>query len=208
MEVSAILISVRSKFIAVATSESSKTRVPQISPGGDVHEKGPLSSGTLGQDLHGPLDHLQLQRSEGARDRQEPGQSSRVDAARSEVEIASATVQEREAEVQEAQQRLSEARVALKKAQQTVAARKATVDKSATDAVLFRTVQKQLLRDEKLQDVAISASVVNGTVTLTGNVADAAQRDLAIELARTTPGVANVESRIRVPVAPPKQKEK
>jgi hyperosmotically inducible protein len=133
--------------------------------------------------------------------------SQAVEAAKSEVETARATVEKREAEVQEAQQRLSEARAALQKAQQDVAARKATVDASATDAVLFRTVQKQLLHDEKLQEVAISASVVNGVVTLTGDVANAAQRDRAVELARTTPGVANVESRITVPVAAPKKKQ-
>lgn len=134
--------------------------------------------------------------------------SQAVETARSAVETARAAVQKREAEAQEAQKRLAEARAALQKAQQNVAERKATVDESATDAVLFRTVQKKLLRDKKLQRVAISASVANGIVTLTGDVANAEQRDLAVELARTTPGVADVESRITVPVAAPKAQAK
>ena len=132
--------------------------------------------------------------------------SEAVSEARSGVEIAREKVQKREAEVQEAQKRLAEARALLQQAQEKLAERKANIDESATDAVLFRTVQKRLLQDDELSDVAISASVLNGVVTLSGAVSDAAQRDRAVELARATPGVGNVESRITVPVSAPRKK--
>ena len=131
--------------------------------------------------------------------------SQAVEEARTEVETARDTVQEREAEVEDARKRLTEARAALREAQEKVAKREETVDRNATDAVLFRTVQKHLLEHKDLKDVAISASVTKGVVTLSGSVPDAKVRDRAVELARETPGVADVKSRIDVPVSAPKQ---
>jgi len=126
--------------------------------------------------------------------------SAAVEQAKGSVETALAVVKKREVEVQEAQARLDEAREALRQAQEKVAKSEAEVNRSATDAVLFRTVQKRLLTDEELRDVAISATVRNGNVTLTGTVPNARQRDHAVELAKSTPGVGQVESQIVVPV--------
>jgi len=117
---------------------------------------------------------------------------------RSEVEIASEKVKQREAEVKQAQARLTEARAALKAIEEELAKREAKVDSRATDEVLFRAVQKRLLEDDDLASVAIAAHVNNGLVTLTGNVPDARLRDRATLVARETPGVQRVESRVQV----------
>lgn len=134
--------------------------------------------------------------------------SQAVAEARSNAEAARATVEKREAEVEQAKQRLTEARATLREAEQNVARYEESVDRSATDAVLFRTVQKRLLEDGSLEDVAISARVDDGVVTLSGSVPNARLRDRAVEIARKTPGVDRVESRIEVPVAAGKPAEK
>jgi len=127
--------------------------------------------------------------------------SKAVEEARSQVETAQEVVKTREGEVAEAKQRLDEAKSALRKAQGEVVANEAAVDRNATDAVLFRTIQKQLLEDGDLAKVAISASVKSATVTLSGSVPDAELRDRAVEIARETPGVQHVQSQIEVPAA-------
>jgi osmotically-inducible protein OsmY len=134
--------------------------------------------------------------------------SQAVEEARAEVETARETVQARESEVTQAQERLAEARAALREAEGELAQREAVVDRSATDAVLFRAVQKRLLEDEDLSEVAIAARVAKGVVTLSGSVPDAKLRDRAVEVARTTPGVASVESLISVPVAAAKEADR
>jgi len=126
--------------------------------------------------------------------------SEAVDLARSRVDSAREVVTAREGEVQEAKRRLAEAQTAFREAQSELASSEAAVDRNATDAVLFRTVQKRLLEDDDLANVAIAASVRNGTVTLSGSVPDPKLRDRAVEIARATPGVENVQSRIEVPV--------
>lgn len=136
-------------------------------------------------------------------------QASRaVEEARAEVETAREVVRARESEVKEAQERLAEARSALLEAESEFAKREAVVNRSATDAVLFRAVQKRLLEDDDLSEVAIAARVSKGVVTLSGSVPDARLRDRAVEIARTTPGVADVESRIEVPVSAAKQADR
>ena len=127
--------------------------------------------------------------------------SQAVAETRAQVEKARETVQTREGEVKEAQGRLAEARSALREVESEFAQREAVVNRSATDAVLFRAVQKRLLEDEDLSEVAIAARVSKGVVTLSGSVPDAKLRDRALEIARTTPGAGNVESRIEVQVA-------
>jgi osmotically-inducible protein OsmY len=134
--------------------------------------------------------------------------SQAVEAARAKVEAARETVQTRESEVKQAQERLAEARSALREAESEFAQREAVVNRSATDAVLFRAVQKRLLEDEDLSEVAISARVSKGVVTLFGSVPDAKLRDQAVEIARTTPGVGTVESRIEVRVSAAKGAER
>ncbi len=134
--------------------------------------------------------------------------SQAVEEARVQVEQARETVETRESDVKEAEERLSEARSALREAESEFAQREAVVNRSATDAVLFRAVQKRLLEDDDLSKVAIAARVSKGVVTLSGSVTNAKLRDQAVEIARTTPGVGSVESRIEVPVSAAKEADR
>jgi osmotically-inducible protein OsmY len=131
--------------------------------------------------------------------------SQAVEEARVRVEQARETVETRESEVKQAEEQLSEARSALREAESEFVQREAVVNRSATDAVLFRAVQKRLLEDGDLSKVAIAARVSKGVVTLSGSVPNAKLRDQAVEIARTTPGVGSVESRIEVPVSAAKE---
>lgn len=134
--------------------------------------------------------------------------SKAVEEVRAEVEKAREMVEAREREAKRAQEQLAEARSALREAESRLAQREAVVDRSATDTVLFRSVQKRLLEDEDLSEVAIAARVSKGAVTLSGSVPDAKLRDQAVEIARTTPGVASVESLIAVPVSADKEADR
>jgi len=124
-----------------------------------------------------------------------------VERSRAAVEKARGVVEEREAEVRAAQQELADARASLGQAEEELARHEAAVDRSATDTALFRAVQKQLLEDDELSGVGISASVSEGAVVLTGSVPNGKLRDRAVEVARETPGVTRVQSRIEVSVA-------
>lgn len=123
--------------------------------------------------------------------------------ARAEFEQAEKTVATRETEVDEAKQRLVLARTALREVESRLRERETAVTQTATDDVLFRAVQMRLLEDDRLENAAIAASVSGGSVTLSGTVANGKQRDRAIAVAKETPGVARVESRIEVQVAAP-----
>ena len=134
--------------------------------------------------------------------------SQALEEARAQVAEDREAVEALEGEVQEAQKRLAEARSALRQAESELARRESAVDVSATDGVLFRSVQKRLLEDDDLTDVAIAARVSKGVVTLSGSVPNAKLRDRALEIARTTPGAGNVESRIEVRVSAAKEADR
>lgn len=124
--------------------------------------------------------------------------SKAAEQTRSAREVAVEKVKQREDEVKQAQTRLEEARKALRGIESELAKRVAKVDKSATDEVLFRAVQKRLLEDDGLANVAIAAHVNNGLVALTGNVPDAKLSERAVAVAKETPGVQRVDNRIQV----------
>lgn len=121
-----------------------------------------------------------------------------LEGAREEVRKAEEKVDSRREALREAEAALAEARQREAKAQEKVDEARADVSEEATDEVLFRAVQKRLLEDETLEDVAISAQVRDGVVILRGTVPDAELRDRAVQVARSVPGVAGVESEIRV----------
>jgi hyperosmotically inducible protein len=118
--------------------------------------------------------------------------------AREAVEEARGEVAERQAEVKDAQEELAAARQGLREAENQLSQLEAKVDLSATDAVLFRSIQKRLLDDGALEDVAIAARVDKGVVSLSGTVPGAELRDRAVEIARSTPGVTSVETQIQI----------
>ena len=130
---------------------------------------------------------------------------------------ASAAVAEREAVLAEAEAELAaseetlataeEARdraiQAVRDAEQRLRAAEDEVAEFADDDVLFRTVQRRLLEEKKLDGLAIAAEVHDRVVTLSGSVDDAELRDVAVTLAEETPGVRSVRSDIRVRAEPP-----
>jgi hypothetical protein len=109
-----------------------------------------------------------------------------------------AEVSEREATAKAAQDALAQARGELRDTEQKIAAIEKQVGAHATDPVLFRLVQKQLLDDDELHDVAISAKVERGAVTLSGVVKDASLRERAVKIAESVPGVVSVQDRIQL----------
>ncbi len=125
--------------------------------------------------------------------------------AQSEVEAARTTVEETLETVTAAEAELGEARQALVASQERLANARALVGASATDAVLFRSIQRDLLQEDSLDDFAIAAQVDEGVVTLTGTVASAQIRERAAEIARSTSGVASVNNRIEIEVSAAKE---
>lgn len=124
--------------------------------------------------------------------------SDRLAEAKSEAEVARDAVDQRREELEVAE-------VALEEAQAQLAATETRVDEArdelaafATDDVVFRAVQLALLETDELREVAIRASVAQGVVTLLGRVDEAEERDLAVEVAKSIPGVVSVESEIEV----------
>ena len=114
-----------------------------------------------------------------------------------------ARVSEREATVKAAQDELADARGALRKSESRIAEIDKEVGAHATDPLLFRMIQQQLLEDDDLEEVAISARVEHGVVTLSGVVPDAELGERAVKLAESVPGVVSVQSRIQVAGAKP-----
>jgi len=131
--------------------------------------------------------------------------SAAVEEARAQVSADRESVQALEAEAAKVDKQLAEARAVLREAENELAQRESAVNRSATDSVLFRAVQKQLLEDDDLSNVAIAARVSKGVVTLSGSVPNAKLRDRALEVARATPGVGRVESQIEVQVSADKK---
>jgi osmotically-inducible protein OsmY len=118
--------------------------------------------------------------------------------AREAVKTAREQVDSRQAAASAADQELATARDALRQAEDALRTAEGRIDTSATDAVVFRTLQKRLLEADELEDLAVAAEVVKGVATLRGSVPDEKTREIALEIARSTPGVLAVESRVDV----------
>ena len=118
--------------------------------------------------------------------------------ARAAVQEAQEQVDETQESLEQAQSDVEAARQELRDAESRLAEVESKVDFRATDALLFRAIQKRLLEADELTDLAIRAEVVRGGVTLHGSVSRPEARDTAIEIAKSVPGVARVDSRIEV----------
>jgi osmotically-inducible protein OsmY len=124
--------------------------------------------------------------------------------ARGEVRAALAEVHSKEQGVETARVELDQARIALQEAREQLAEAEAEVDLAATDALLFRGIQRRLLEDERLARIAVRAEVDKGVVTLRGSVPDPDAREAALEIAQSFPGVAVVENELELsPVGSP-----
>ena len=101
-------------------------------------------------------------------------------------------------QVQDAQKKLSKAQDKLQQARQKVIAATQAVNKTVNDEVLFRTLQKKLLDNDKFSKSAISVGVDQRVVTLTGTVPDQDTRKQALQAVRSQPGVASVNDQLQV----------
>jgi osmotically-inducible protein OsmY len=125
-----------------------------------------------------------------------------VAAKREAVQEARDEVETRQQVVDEAQKQLEAAESELRMREQALREAESDVGLKATDPALFRSVQRRLLDDEELDELAIAVQVTKGVVTLQGTVPDEKDRARAEEVARTTPGVVTIENRIQL-VSPP-----
>lgn len=114
------------------------------------------------------------------------------------VDQAREEVGARQAVVDEAQKELEEAKTELRTREQALREAKSHVGLRATDTALFRSVQRNLLEDEELESLAIAVRVSKSVVTLEGSVSEEDDRARAEEIARSTPGVVNLENLIEV----------
>lgn len=141
--------------------------------------------------------------------------SQALEEARDEVASAEQQVEQKREALRKSKAELEEELSDLEQARERLSELESEVGMSITDDLLFRSVQSRLLGDDKLEPVAITASVNNAVVTLSGRVPSDALRERALEVARETPGVKRVEDRIQVvgsrggrtpePSAPPQQ---
>lgn len=114
------------------------------------------------------------------------------------VERAREAYQERRREVDEAEGALEKARRELEEAEKRLAEARTEIAERADDALLFREVQRLLLEDDDLEQVAIAARVSERVVTLEGDVPTEALKKRAGEVAREVAGVERVVNRIAV----------
>lgn len=118
--------------------------------------------------------------------------------ARDGVEAAEALVEQRQGAVDRAQAELETANAKLADALARQESAQQVVADKATDAALFRSVQRVLLDDPELEGLGIAARASRGVVTLEGEVDSEAQQAHAVELTAATPGVVRVEARMTV----------
>lgn len=101
-----------------------------------------------------------------------------------------------EAELAKAKTERDQSKQVVREARRRLLENQRAVSESATDTALFRLVQRRLLEDKKLKDVAISVYVVDGVITLQGSVPDEGTRDHALTIVRNVPGVTFVDSQM------------
>ena len=121
-----------------------------------------------------------------------------LDAAQKQARETGQDLEAKQKRLDEARKQVGEDRQAAAQAEARVEAARAEVSRYATDPIVFREVERRLLDDRKLVDTAVSVRVVQGVVTLTGNVPSAELRAHAGELAETSPGVVKVVNDVQV----------
>ncbi|MES1948922.1 transport-associated protein [Salinisphaera sp. C84B14] len=105
---------------------------------------------------------------------------------------AQEALNDKKEELKELQANLNESETELQQARQKVAAASEAVNKTVNDQVLFRTIQRDVLKEKSFDKSAISVGVKDRVVTLTGVVPDEETRELALEKARSQAGVEDV----------------
>ncbi len=120
-----------------------------------------------------------------------------VDAGR---ELADSTnrLEELSSEINNHETRLSELREERRKLRSRLTTLEERLEQRATDLAIFRAVQSALLADPSLETTLVAANVEDRVVTLTGLVNASTEQATATRIARETPGVESVVSRIVV----------
>ncbi len=126
--------------------------------------------------------------------------------AREQRSEAQNAVQEKENELKEYQDKLDEAEERLEEARQQLQAAEAKVNASVNDEVLFRTLQRKMLDEDKFGEAAIAVGVSDRVVTLTGTVPDQATRKDAIKTAENQSGVQEVVDFLEIENKPAEKK--
>ncbi|MBH03915.1 MAG: hypothetical protein CMP08_07305 [Xanthomonadales bacterium] len=127
------------------------------------------------------------------------------DAAVESVNEAQSAIQEARKKVEKTEEKIAEAREDHQEAQQTLNKKqnnlreaRARAQKQASDEILFRVLQRDVLTKDAFEKSAISVSVDQRVVTLTGSVPDADTRNEAVKLVRNQPGVADVRDQLEL----------
>lgn len=118
--------------------------------------------------------------------------------AREQRQEAQTAVQEKEKELSKLQDKLNDAEERLADARDQLRAAQAKVNESVNDEVLFRTLQKKMLDEDRFGDAAIAVGVSDRVVTLTGTVPDQSTHKKALKIARNQSGVEEVVDFIEI----------
>ena len=121
-----------------------------------------------------------------------------VNEAQSEISDARDKVKTTNEKIAEARKDHQKAQAALDDKQDRLREARTKAQKQASDEILFRVLQRDVLTKEAFEKSAISVSVDQRVVTLTGTVADAETRDRAVKLVRNQPGVADVRNQLQL----------
>jgi osmotically-inducible protein OsmY len=119
--------------------------------------------------------------------------------AREDVQSASDDLESLRSELNQAEAEVAEARKKLRRRQSELAGERQALDDVASDTAVFRLLQKRLLEEDSLESAAVGADVVDGRVTLRGEVESAEQKMTAGRIAEQTPGVREVVNLIDSP---------
>ncbi len=107
-------------------------------------------------------------------------------------------VNAKQAELAKSQEKLNKAESRLQAARQKVQEASQAVDKTVNDAMLFRTLQAKLVNRDHFGTSAISVTVRNRVVTLSGTVPDKDTRQRAVKIARSQAGVQQVVDHLQI----------
>jgi osmotically-inducible protein OsmY len=121
-----------------------------------------------------------------------------LDSARKDLGKCESAYQEAQAEAEAARNDLERAQQSFEAASSTFENARLEVARWADDASVTRVLQQRLLADAALERAAVSARVEQGTAILAGSVPTSDVAERAAEIARETPGVAEVRSDLTV----------
>lgn len=121
-----------------------------------------------------------------------------VNEAQSAIKDAKKKVDKTNEKIAAARKDHQKAQQALNEKQETLREARSKAQKQASDEILFRVLQRDVLTKDAFEKSAISVSVDQRVVTLTGSVPDADTRDEAVKLVRNQPGVANVRDQLEL----------